>query len=97
MQGSFFNLCILFCRIMLNFAKWSFWETKLIVFSNAIEYGKGHTFGELADGINNGTLCSWGIKNEDTGIYTVSTKIITSKFDIPIYLWIFDLACLSGW
>ena len=69
-----------------NCTLWVKDNAERLEFGNAIEYGKGHTFGELADGINNGTLCSWGIKNEDTGIYTVSTKIITSKFDIPIYL-----------
>ena len=69
-----------------NCTLWVKQNAKHFETGDAIEYGKGFTFGELADGINNGTLCSWGIKNEDTGIYTVSTKIITSKFDIPIYL-----------
>ena len=36
-----------------------------------IPYGQGYTFAELHDGINNGTLCSWGFQTDD-GLFTVN-------------------------
>ena len=52
-----------------------------------IPYGQGYTFAELSDGINNGTLCSWGFQTD--GVFTVSiqykiTNIANCIFEIPV-------------
>ena len=44
-----------------NCTRWIKQNSKTFESANqAIKYGKGYTFAELHDGINNGTLCSWG-------------------------------------